>query len=62
MKIEISFDDEEFEKAMRIFGQILKLKKNLGDQQPISDSATFELKGPDGEVKQREEGKSDAGG
>ena len=62
MKIEISFEDEEFEKAMRIFSQILGLKKSVQDQQPISDKATFELRGPDGELKQREEGKSDAAG
>lgn len=58
MKIEISFDDEEFEKAMRIFSQILGLKKSMSDSQPISDRATFELKGADGQVKQTERGKS----
>lgn len=62
MKIEISFDDEEFEKAMRIFSQVIGLKKSMSDSQAISDKATFELKGPDGEVKQREEGKSNAAG
>lgn len=62
MKIEISFDDEEFEKAMRIFGQVLGMKKCVKDHQGISDKASFELKGPDGKVKQREEGKSHARG
>ena len=62
MKIEISFDDEEFEKAVRIFSQMIGLKKSVTDSQPISDKATFELKGPDGQVKQREEGKSNARG
>lgn len=61
MEIKISFDDEEWEKALRIFGQIF-LKKGMSDSQPIKDKATFELRGPDGELKQREEGKSDAAG
>ena len=61
MRIEISFDDGEWEKAMKIFGQVL-LKKGMTDSQPIKDKATFELRGPDGELKQREEGKSDAAG
>ena len=68
MKIEISFDGEDefdkqfLEKAKRIFEQIAGLRKSVRDSQPISDSASFELRGPDGEVKQREEGKSNATG
>ena len=62
MKIEVSFDDEEFEKGVRIFSQILGLKKGMTDSQPITDKASFELRGPDGKVKQREEGKSNAAG
>jgi hypothetical protein len=61
MKIEIHFDDDEWAKALGIFNQVL-LKKGMSDSQPIKDKATFELKGPDGKVKQKEEGKSNAAG
>lgn len=62
MRIEISLDDDEWEKAKVIFAQIMNMKKPMADSHSISDRASFELKGPDGEVKQREEGKSHAAG
>jgi len=61
VRIELSFDDEEWEKVQEIFKKVF-LKKGMSDSQPIKDKATFELRGPDGELKQREEGKSDAAG
>lgn len=61
MKIEINFDDDEWEKVKAILSRI-GLKKAISDSHPISDKASFELKGPDGKVKQREEGKSNAAG
>lgn len=55
-KIEINFDDEEWENVKSLLGSFLN--KEVSEEHPITDRASFELKGPDGKVKQAERGTS----